>query len=372
MPADRAIAFQAVDAEGRSELNEMSWIYVRPGEHRSCLGCHQPRQAAPRATGGLAKALSSPPLKLLGQGKPLQFRGNNAAVTGLMELQIDRFREVAGINRHADTADPLATGRQEMAALVSQLEGDDDGLKISAAQRLAAFRDPAAAPALARQLSYGGRELRIAAALALAACGTRESVEPLLAALADSNPLAAQAAAIALENLTGHVEPLDGFASGPERAAQIERWRAWFHGTNWDAIECELVSRMESADRDVVRRAAVALGHVGGSTARGALRQYVARQRDDNPYPAWMKEGHRGDGARFNAASPANPRTLQAATRALGCLKDEQSVALLAETIARNSDPAASNLFLAEACARPWAASARLRPKRPSCRPTRV
>jgi hypothetical protein len=34
VPADRAIAFQAVDAEGRSELNEMSWIYVRPGEHR--------------------------------------------------------------------------------------------------------------------------------------------------------------------------------------------------------------------------------------------------------------------------------------------------------------------------------------------------
>ena len=47
VPADTPIAFQAVDGEGRSELNEMSWIYVRPGETRGCVGCHQPRQAAP-------------------------------------------------------------------------------------------------------------------------------------------------------------------------------------------------------------------------------------------------------------------------------------------------------------------------------------
>ena len=48
VPADTAIAFQAVDAEGRSELNEMSWIFVRPGERRGCVGCHAERQAAPR------------------------------------------------------------------------------------------------------------------------------------------------------------------------------------------------------------------------------------------------------------------------------------------------------------------------------------
>jgi HEAT repeat protein len=351
VPADRAIAFQAVDAEGRSELNEMSWIYVRPGERRSCVGCHQPRQAAPFVTSTLAKALRSPPLRLLGQGNPLQFRGNNAAVTGLMEMQIDRFREVAGINRHADTADPSASGAQEVGALVAQLEGTDEALKISAAQRLAVFRDAAAAPAVARQLGHGRRELRVAVALALAGCGTRESVEPLLAALADPQPLAAQAAAVALENITGHFEPLDAFADPPQRTAEIERWRAWFHATNWDAIERDLVSRIDSPNRDVVRRAAVALGHVGGNAARAALRQYVARERDKNPYPAWMKQGHTGDGARFNSASPANPRTLQAVTRALGLLKDQQSVPLLAETIAGHSDPVASNLFLAEACA---------------------
>ena len=114
VPADTAIAFQAVDAEGRSELNEMSWIYVRPGEQRGCLGCHQPRQAAPRCRTRMAQALRARPLKLLGQGQPHRFRGNNAAVTGMMELQFDRYREVAGINRHSETVDPLATGAQEV------------------------------------------------------------------------------------------------------------------------------------------------------------------------------------------------------------------------------------------------------------------
>ena len=187
--------------------------------------------------------------------------------------------------------------------------------------------------------------------MALANCGTRDSVEPLLAALADRDPLAAQAAAVALENLTGHAEPLDAFASAEQREREIQQWHAWFHGTTWDAIEQELVARIGNPDRDVVRRAAVALGHVGGKTARAALRDYVLRHRDENPYPDWMKQGHHGDGARFNAADSVNPRSLQAVTRALGCLKDAESVPMLAETIARNSDPAGSNLFLAEACA---------------------
>jgi HEAT repeat protein len=350
VPADRAIAFQAVDAEGRSELNEMSWIYVRPGEQRSCLGCHQPRQTAPACTAPAGLALRARPLKLLGRGQPHRFRGNNAAVTGLMEMQADRFREVAGINQHSETSDPLFTSGQEVAALVAQLQSGDEGLRISAAQRLAIFRNRAAAAALAQRLGDESYEVRVAAAMALAACGTRESLPPLLAALADRQPLVAQAAAVALENLTGHTEPFDPFARQREPAAQTTPWQTWFQATNWDAIEGDLVRRLDTGDRDVIRRTAVTLGHVGGAAARAALRAYVTRQREDNPYPEWMKT-HRGDGARFNAASPANPRALQAATRALGDLQDVDSVPLLAETIARNSDPATANLFLAEAAA---------------------
>jgi HEAT repeat protein len=245
---------------------------------------------------------------------------------------------------------------------------------------LSVFRDPEAAAALARRLADGSREVRVAAAMALGACGTRASVPPLLAALSASDPLTRQAAAVALENLTGHEADFNGFAEPPEQAAQAEKWRAWFCGppatpngspsrqtsdqrpedansdefacdipaSRWQAIEADLVQRLQDPDRDVVRRAAVALGHIGQDDARDALRSYVVRERDNNPYPEW-RQSHRGDGARFNSLSPANPRTLQAATRSLGYLQDVAALPMLAETVARHSDPEAANLFLAEA-----------------------
>ena len=349
VPADTPIAFQAVDAEGRSELNEMSWIYVRPGERRGCVGCHQTRQAAPITNTALPLALKTRPLKLLGRGRPHRFRGNNAAVTGLMNLQFDRYREVAGINRHGDTADPSATGAGEVAALVAELRGDNPDLKISAVQRLSIFRDPTAAPALADCLNDGAAEVRVAAAMALAACGSRESVEPLLAALSDSYPLVAQAAAVALENLSGHSEPFNAFVSTQERDRQAGAWRQWFANTPWERIEQDLVRRLDNADRDTVRRAAVALGHTGSAASFSALRQYVTLHRENNPLPEWRKAGHRGDAARFNSLDAVNPRTLQAVTRALGYLADTQAVPLLAETLGRHGNPETGNLFLAEA-----------------------
>lgn len=350
VPANTAIAFQAVDAEGRSELNEMSWIYVRPGENRGCVGCHHPRQGAPVAALPVIQALQSRPLKLVGQGRPHRFRGNNAAVTGLMELQFDRYREVAGINRYAEGADSLATRAQHVAAATSELQDLEAGVRLAAAQRLALFRDRMAAPALVERLHDSSREVRVAVALALAACGTRDSVPPLLDALTDVEPLVGQAAAVAIENLTGHRPSFDPFTESSERRRQAERWRAWFAGTDWDVIEAALVRRMESRDRGVVRRAAVALGHVGGASARAALREFVSREREHNPYPEWRKT-HQGDGAMFNALSEANPRTLQAATRALGYLQDSEAVPLLADTLERYANPPGGNLFLAEAAA---------------------
>jgi HEAT repeat protein len=350
VPADIGIAFQAVDGEGRSELNEMSWIFVRPGEKRGCVGCHQTRQSTPVTANAAMQAMRTPPLRLLGQGQPHRFRGNNAAVTGMMEMQFDRYREVAALNRHAETAEPLATGPQEIAALIEQLKASDDGLRISSAQRLGVSRDRAAAVPLAASLRDKNREVRVAAAFALAACGTRESAHPLLGALTDTDALVAQAAAVALENLTGHKEPFDPFVRPAERAKQAQAWLDWFKNTPWDKVEQELVQRLASPDRDVVRRAAVALGHIGGDAARAPLRDYVARERNNNPLPEWRKS-HSGDGAKFNAAASVNPRTLQAATRALGCLRDKDAVAMLAETLTQHADPAKGNLFLAEAAA---------------------
>ena len=348
VPADTPIAFQAVDGEGRSELNEMSWIFVRPGETRGCVGCHQPRQEAPPIplTGVLAMRVQ--PLKLLDTGSPHRFRGNNAAVTGLMELQFDRYREVAGINRHSETANPVATGAQEVAALIAQLGSSTAETKISAAQRLAIFRQRSAAPALALCLHADQqRELRVAAAIALATCGNRESVPPLLLALLDPDPLVARAAALALENLTAHAVPPD---TAPDPCSQAAAWQQWLQAHPWDALEADLTQRLAGTDRDDVRKAAVALGHIGGNAARRGLRGYVSHERERNPLPEWRKS-HDGDNARFNALDPVNPRCLQAAVRALGWLADAEAVPMLAETLRQNVVPATANLFLAEAAA---------------------
>jgi HEAT repeat protein len=350
VPANTALAFQAVDAEGRSELNEMSWIFVKPGEHRSCLGCHQQRQVAPLVTSTRAQALQAPPLKLTGQGEPHRFRGNNPAVTGLMELQFDRFREVAGLNRYAEAPSLITTRKTDINTLVTQLRGNHDDLRISAAQRLGLFRDQSAEPALAEALTNQCREVRVAVAMALASCGTRGSVPPLLNALSDLDPLVAQAASVALENLTGHTEPFTAFAPPETRSAQTALWTTWFIKTDWHTIEQELIQRLGSSDPSVVRRAAVALGHTGGPAACRKLRESLSKAREVNPLPEWRRI-HHGDGAQFNSLSPVNPRTVQALARSLGYRRDADAVPLLAETLDRNSTPATGNLFLAEACA---------------------
>ena len=130
VPADMPIALQAVDAEGRSELNQMSWIYVRPGERRSCIGCHHRRDATPALDRPMSQALVARPLKLLGQGQAHRFRGNNSGVTGMMDVQFERFRETASLNRNLSIAGPAhdrqAGSHRADRSSSRQRRGDED------------------------------------------------------------------------------------------------------------------------------------------------------------------------------------------------------------------------------------------------------
>jgi HEAT repeat protein len=341
VPADTPLALQAVDAEGRSELNEMSWIYVRPGERRSCVGCHQPREAAPALDGGHLDALRSPPVKLLGQGNAHRFRGNNAGVTGLMDLQFERFRECASLNRQALRGEPLASGHDEIAALLQQLEGDEETLKISAAQRLAILRSSEAAPFLAKCLSSTNREVLVATALALASCGTRSSVPALLSVVENGEAVVAQAAAVALENITGRPGGLT-----EDRSATAD-WRGWLAANSWEQIEQSLLRKLADTN-EASRSAIVALGHIGSRAACDALSEFVAQGAQKNPYPVFEKH-NRTDNFTFSAGSSLNPRTMQEAVRALGQLKATNAVPLLRTLLTNNIAPETGNLFLAEA-----------------------
>jgi HEAT repeat protein len=230
VPADRPLAMQAVDGEGRAVINELSWVYTRSGEQRSCIGCHAPAAAAPPPQA--SKALRSRPLKLLGQGLPHRFRANNGANGGIANLQLDRFREAAAINLY---------------------EVDDGGEELSHIQRLGLLRDRASVPTLTAALKAERAEVRCAAAVALSACGNRAAIAPLMAALKDRNPTVARAAANALEHLTGN----------PAGA------------TDWAATEQRLIDQVASSDPQEVHLALEALGHVGGDAGRQAIRDYL-------------------------------------------------------------------------------------------------
>ncbi len=46
MPGDEALAFTALDKKGRSIQVHTNWLLFRPGERRTCVGCHSPRRSS--------------------------------------------------------------------------------------------------------------------------------------------------------------------------------------------------------------------------------------------------------------------------------------------------------------------------------------
>jgi len=78
-----------------------------------------------------AKAMRSKPLKLTGQGDPHRFRANNGANGGIVNLQLDKFREVVSIN----------------------LNDVPDDASLSTIRRLGILRDRSAVPVLVKALA---------------------------------------------------------------------------------------------------------------------------------------------------------------------------------------------------------------------------
>jgi hypothetical protein len=57
VPADVPLALSVIDAEGRSIQTHTNWIQVRPGERRTCDGCHSPRRGAALNSGPVVNTL---------------------------------------------------------------------------------------------------------------------------------------------------------------------------------------------------------------------------------------------------------------------------------------------------------------------------
>ena len=57
VPADIPLALQVVDAQGRAFQTHTNWIQVRPGERRTCDGCHSPRRGAALNSGSVVNTM---------------------------------------------------------------------------------------------------------------------------------------------------------------------------------------------------------------------------------------------------------------------------------------------------------------------------
>jgi hypothetical protein len=73
VPADVPLRFELLDEDGRILVHETEFNYVRPGEMKGCMGCHEPRHAAPRTALPLATEL--PPVPTLRKPGDLIFMG---------------------------------------------------------------------------------------------------------------------------------------------------------------------------------------------------------------------------------------------------------------------------------------------------------
>jgi hypothetical protein len=77
MPTGAAIYFQVLDESGLAVQTMRSDTYLHPGEQMTCIGCHEPKNNAPKAGGrGMPVALCRPPsvLKPEAEGSyPLTF-----------------------------------------------------------------------------------------------------------------------------------------------------------------------------------------------------------------------------------------------------------------------------------------------------------
>jgi hypothetical protein len=57
VPADIPLALSIVDAKGRAFQTHTNWIQVRPGERRTCDGCHSPRRGASLNSGSVVNTM---------------------------------------------------------------------------------------------------------------------------------------------------------------------------------------------------------------------------------------------------------------------------------------------------------------------------
>ncbi|MHB8903176.1 MAG: HEAT repeat domain-containing protein, partial [Thermoguttaceae bacterium] len=96
VPADRLMHFQVLDSDRRVIGNQLTWMSPRPGETRSCVGCHENPHTTARGNDPLASHYA--PLDFLPDGNEFTYRAK-AWFKGSLPPEIEeRTRTVRAVN----------------------------------------------------------------------------------------------------------------------------------------------------------------------------------------------------------------------------------------------------------------------------------
>ena len=133
---------------------------------------------------------------------------------------------------------------QDVADQSAALTSSSPTIRAGAAEALGHLRAYGVADVLTATLKDDDASVRREAAMAMAWCGSRKHVAPLLAALDDADWTVRQTARVALENLTGMEFPFDALAAADVRADQAKRWRTWWAGVPDGQVPKELAAAL--------------------------------------------------------------------------------------------------------------------------------
>lgn len=111
VPADTPLALSVVDAKGRNIQTHLNWIQVRPGERRTCDGCHSPRRGASLNSGAIVNTLSDK-IRAAMSGAHLSGETMAALRTRLEPALLTPSQDMVYEDVWADASQPGVTARE--------------------------------------------------------------------------------------------------------------------------------------------------------------------------------------------------------------------------------------------------------------------
>ena len=103
VPADHLLQCQVLDADRQVVGNQLIWMYARPGEKRSCIGCHENPDSAERRR-HMPIAAKAPPVACLPLGNEFSYeakiyRRNETFIPDAVEERLRTTQSLGRLSR---------------------------------------------------------------------------------------------------------------------------------------------------------------------------------------------------------------------------------------------------------------------------------